>query len=59
MKLQRAEILGALPYQRTSERRGYANGYKPKTVSSRLGKLELSVPQARGVEFYRSVLNHA
>lgn len=57
MKLQRAEALGAAHYQRTSERRGYANGYKPKTVSSRLGKLELSVPQARGgVEFYPSAL---
>lgn len=56
MKLQRAEAIGAAPYQRTSERRGYANGYKPKTVSSRLGRLELSVPQARGVEFYPSAL---
>jgi transposase-like protein len=41
MKLQRSEALGALPYQRTSERRGHANGFKPKTVNSRLGKLEL------------------
>jgi transposase-like protein len=56
MKLQRAEALGAAHYQRTSERRGYANGYKPKTVASRLGRLELSVPQARGVEFYPSAL---
>jgi transposase-like protein len=56
MKLQRAEAIGAAHYQRTSERRGYANGYKPKTVSSRLGRLELSVPQARGVAFYPSAL---
>lgn len=56
MKLQRAAALGALPYQRTADRRGHANGFKPKTVQSRLGTLELQVPQTRGVEFYPSVL---
>jgi putative transposase len=56
MKLQRSEALGAGPYQRTAERRGHANGFKPKTVHSRLGKLELQVPQTRGVEFYPTVL---
>jgi putative transposase len=56
MKLERAVVLGADPYQRCESRRGYANGFKPKTVASRLGKLELQVPQTRGVEFYPSVL---
>jgi transposase-like protein len=56
MKLERSQVLGARPYERTSERRGYANGYKPKTVHSRVGTLELAVPQARGVEFYPSAL---
>ena len=56
MKLERAEVLGAGPYQRTSDRRGYANGFKPKTVNSRLGRLELQVPQTRDVEFYPSAL---
>ena len=56
MKLERADVLQAEPYQRTDTRRGYANGYKPKTVRSRLGSLELQVPQARGVAFYPSAL---
>ena len=56
MKLQRSEALRAGPYERTHERRGHANGFKPKTVNSRLGKLELEVPQTRGVEFYPTVL---
>ena len=56
MKLERSDVLQAAPYQRTDTRRGYANGYKPKTVRSRLGSLELQVPQARGVEFYPSTL---
>ena len=56
MKLERADVLQAAPYERTDERRGYANGFKPKTVKSRLGRLELQVPQTRGVEFYPSTL---
>jgi transposase-like protein len=56
MKLERSQVLGAQPYQRTPERRGHANGYKPKTVHSRIGALELAVPQTRGVEFYPSAL---
>ena len=52
MKIERAEALGAQPYERTEERRGYANGFKPKTLQTRVGKVELQVPQTRGVEFY-------
>jgi len=56
MKLERSDVLGAMPYQRSESRRGYANGFKPKTVNSRLGRLQLKVPQARDVEFYPSAL---
>jgi len=56
MKLQRSQVLGAQLYERTPERRGYANGYKPKTVQARVGALELAVPQTRGIEFYPSAL---
>lgn len=56
MKLERNLVLGAQPYQRTSQRRGYANGFKPKTVDSRVGRLELAVPQTRGIAFYPSAL---
>ena len=56
MKLEREAALGAQPYERTPTRRGYANGFKSKTVDTRLGRLALSVPQTRGVEFYPSAL---
>jgi transposase-like protein len=56
MLIERSQVLGAEPYERTSERTGHANGFKPKTVLSRLGKLELKIPQTRGVEFYPSAL---
>jgi hypothetical protein len=38
MKFQRSEALGALPYQRTADRRGFANGFMPKIVNSCLGR---------------------
>jgi len=56
MKIERTHALGAQPYQRTPARRGQANGFKPKTVLSRLGKLELAVPQVRDSSFYPSAL---
>ena len=52
MKRERSEALGAQPYERTEERQGYANGYKPKTLDTRMGRVTVSVPQARGIEFY-------
>jgi transposase-like protein len=56
MKIERAHALGAGPYQRTEHRRGHANGYKPRTIHTRIGPLTVEVPQARGVEFYASAL---
>jgi putative transposase len=56
MKVERAHALGADPHQRTSSRRGHANGFKPKTLDTRLGRLVVSVPQTRGTGFYPSVL---
>ncbi len=56
MKIERAEALNAEPYERTPARRGYANGFKPKSLNSRPCKLSLQVPQTRSVEFYPSAL---
>jgi len=57
MKIERDNALGAGLYERSDSRRGYANGYKPKTVDTRIGKLLVDVPQVRGdVDFYPSAL---
>jgi transposase-like protein len=56
MKLERAEVLGARPYERTPTRRGQANGFKPKRVQTRVGPLDVQVPQTRGVAFYPTAL---
>jgi transposase-like protein len=57
MRVERNRALAAEPWERTPERKGHANGYKPRTLKTRLGKLDLQVPQVRGdVEFYPSAL---
>jgi transposase-like protein len=58
MLVEREKALGAQPYGRTAERGGHANGFKPRTLRTRVGELSLRVPQVRGAEtpFYPSVL---
>src|SRR3954471_3942865 len=45
-----------MPYQQAEGRTGYANGFKPRTIHTRIGPLTVEVPQARGVEFSPSAL---
>jgi transposase-like protein len=56
MQIERHKHLGAGPYERTPERQGYANGYKSKTVATRVGKITLDVPQVREGDFYPNSL---
>ena len=56
MKLERQQYLGVNPYERGEERQGSANGFKPKTVKTRLGELKLDVPQVRDSGFYPTSL---
>ena len=43
--------LGAEPYERTPERTGHRNGYKGRQLNTRVGRLQLSVPQVREGSF--------
>ncbi|HLB58821.1 MAG TPA: IS256 family transposase [Bdellovibrionota bacterium] len=52
MKVEREHCLGAGAHERTEDRKGYANGYKPKEIQTRMGALDLAVPQVRGLKFY-------
>lgn len=56
MVWERQATLQAAPYERSEDRQGYANGFKPKTLLTRLGAMDLKVPQTRGVDFYPSVI---
>ena len=51
LEAQMAEQLNAERYERTEERQGYRNGYKPRQLTTRAGRLTLRVPQARDGSF--------
>ena len=57
MSQERSAVLQAQPYQRSDQRLGHANGFKPKFLATRVGEIELRVPQVRdGIDFYPSAL---
>jgi transposase-like protein len=56
MQVERSKYLQAEEYERTEERVGHANGYKPKTVRTRIGDITFAVPQVREGGFYPSAL---
>ena len=56
MLIEREQAIKAAPYERSEQRQGYANGFKDKMLQTRLGKLELQIPQTRDMPFYPSCL---
>lgn len=56
MQAERQQFLRAAPYQHTTERVGQANGFKPKTVQTRVGDITFAVPQVRDSSFYPEAL---
>lgn len=56
MQVERSKYLQAGDYERTEERKGHANGYKPKTLRTKVGEITFSVPQVREGGFYPSAL---
>jgi len=56
MLAERQQHMNAEPYQRTSERKAHANGYKPKTMRTRVGEITFAVPQVREGGFYPQAL---
>jgi transposase-like protein len=57
MRAERQQYLGVGPYERSPERQDYANGYKDKTVTTRVGDITFAVPQVRQGQFYPSALD--
>jgi putative transposase len=47
LEAEMSEHIGAAPHERTNARKGYRNGYKPRTLRTRVGILNLLVPQDR------------
>ena len=48
MIAEREAHINAGAYERSEGRDGYANGFKPRSLQTRVGKLSLHVPQVRG-----------
>ena len=56
MKMERENYLHASPYQRTDLRTDHANGFKPRTINTLQGEIQLAIPQTRNGVFYPSCL---
>ena len=56
MQVERSKYLQADQYERTEDRKAHANGFKPKTVKTRMGEITFAVPQVREGGFYPSAL---
>jgi transposase-like protein len=56
MQIERENHLQASPYERNENRQGHANGYKPKTVKTRVGEVTFEIPQVREGGFYPTTL---
>jgi putative transposase len=56
MQIERDKHLNVKPYERSDERNGHANGYKPKTVKTRVGEVTFEIPQVREGGFYPEAL---
>ena len=52
MQAEVADHVKAGPHERSVSRRGYRNGFKPRRLNTRVGVLELDVPQVRACEPY-------
>jgi putative transposase len=57
MQVERQKHLGANLYERSEERRGHANGYKDKTLKTRVGDITFAIPQVREGGFYPEALD--
>ena len=57
MRQERSQVIQAQPYQRIDTRQAHSNGFKPKTLATRMGPVTFSVPQVRGgIDFFPSAL---
>jgi len=57
LEAEMTEHVGAAPYERVEGRTGQRNGYKPRTLRTRVGTLNLLVPQDREGTFCTSLFS--
>jgi putative transposase len=56
MRQERQNHLQAQPFERTPDRQAHANGFKDKTLATRVGSVTVAIPQVREGGFYPSSL---
>ena len=56
IELEVAAVLGADRHERSEERLGYRNGYRPRTLTTQVGDLDLLIPRLRSGSFLPSIL---
>ena len=56
MQVERQKYIGVGPYERSAERQGQRNGFKPKTVRTRIAPITFDIPQVREGGFYPQAL---
>ena len=58
LQAESTEQLGASNYERSQERSDYRNGVRTRTLTTRIGKIELQVPRHRNVPFKTSLFEN-
>jgi putative transposase len=56
METEVSSQIGALPYERSSERSAYRNGYRTRTWDTRVGSIELKIPKVTRGSYFPSLL---
>jgi transposase-like protein len=57
MRLEAMEQIDAEPYQRVESRKAHRNGYKERSLKTRVGELKLKKPQFREISFETKVFD--
>ena len=56
IELEASAVIGADRHERTEERLGHRNGYRPRTLTTQVGDLALQIPKLRAGSFLPSIL---
>ncbi len=57
MQLEAMQQAGAEPYQRAESRKAHRNGYKDRSLKTRVGEIQLKKPQFREISFETKVFD--
>ena len=56
IELEVAAVLGADRHERSEDRLGYRNGYRPRRLTTQVGDIDLQIPKLRSGSFLPSIL---